>query len=235
MGHLWSLTIEEQFYLVWPALVRWAFRRSDARRRLLGWCALGALVAFGLSVLAAETGRRDMAYFGTPTRMFGLLLGAAIAIDQQLPARDTALSARRLLDHRATALGAIVVIVGLSLGIPDASRPLVPLGSVATAACAAVLVRYLVTFEQAGRNWFANGWLRWCGTRSYALYLWDAPAVFVCERIFGVSFRSGAISAVAAFGCAHLSWILVERRFLSKNSPKILPMMSVTPVEVTAR
>lgn len=235
MGHLWSLTIEEQFYLVWPGLVHWASRRGDARRRLLGWCALGALVAFGLSVLAAETGRRDIAYFGTPTRMFGLLLGAAVAIKQQLPPSDTAPSSRRALDRRVTALGAIAVIVAMSLGVPDASRSLVPLASVVTAACAALLVRYLVTVEQAGTNWFANGWLRWCGTRSYALYLWDAPAVFVCERVFGVSLQSGAISAVAAFGCAHISWMLVERRFLSTKSATTLPKMSAAPAEVIAR
>src|SRR6266540_954724 len=85
--HFWSLSAEEQFYLVWPALVVVVFamcRRNPRRgRRALGWLAvlLGAASLISLALATRDGSQR--AYFGTDARAYQLLAGALLALGAQ--------------------------------------------------------------------------------------------------------------------------------------------------------
>ena len=79
LRHLWSLAIEEQFYLLWPLLLGAALTRLG-RRRSLGLIAVGALASIALMAELADITALDRAYYGTDTRAFGLLVGAALAL-----------------------------------------------------------------------------------------------------------------------------------------------------------
>ena len=75
VSHLWSLSIEEQFYLVWPFVVFVLPRRYSL---LVCFCLAGA--AFLLRILLLQSGHGSAIYQGTFTRMDGLVLGSAAAI-----------------------------------------------------------------------------------------------------------------------------------------------------------
>jgi len=214
MDHVWSLAIEEQFYLVWPSIMRCVFRRvANPRRALMGICAAGVIMSLAISLWASDTGRRDFAYFATITRMLGLFLGAVVAIEfggrHAEPEAGGVVSTR----SRQAAAVALVGLLVLALTVPDDNRKLVPLASVLAALCAAMVIRRVVVDANARTRWFGWSWLRWCGKRSYALYLWDWPATAVSSQFISDSRLVALTSVVVAFGCATLSWRFVESRF----------------------
>ncbi len=89
IGHLWSLNMEEQFYLVWPLLV-WMLR---SRRRIL-WTAVGlcgGLAVFRTAVQMTGFVHGVNVYTWTPTHLGGLLLGAALAMLIRGPERAVVL------------------------------------------------------------------------------------------------------------------------------------------------
>ena len=76
MGHFWSLSVEEQFYLLWPLLVSQASRRGLIRASLLL-----LVVAFTCRAVLVSLGTHDGSiWMFTPCRMDGLLVGAVVAI-----------------------------------------------------------------------------------------------------------------------------------------------------------
>ena len=81
LGHLWSLAVEEQFYLVWPWLLWLGLRYVRGRYRLAGLTlAAAALSATVMALLYQPGSDPTRVYDGTDTRAFGLLVGAALAM-----------------------------------------------------------------------------------------------------------------------------------------------------------
>ncbi len=78
LEHTWSLSIEEQFYLVWPVLVSLVLRRHGARA-LLGLCLALSALSMAAMLVWFDPGNTTRAYLGTDTRLTGILLGAALA------------------------------------------------------------------------------------------------------------------------------------------------------------
>jgi peptidoglycan/LPS O-acetylase OafA/YrhL len=213
LDHIWSLAIEEQFYLVWPWLVLFGVRVLRTRTGLL-WMTIGlavvSMVVMGIEFHPGYDPTR--AYEGTDTRAFTLLIGAALAIvwPSRLP-RRAAVNPRLpvLLDGFAV-LGAVVIV--LLIWQTDAfSSFLYPYGflllSLATAAVVAAVV------HPASRVGAALSWrpLRWIGVRSYGIYLWQWP-IIVLATPAGQSpgWVRGTLEVAATVAIASLSWRYVE-------------------------
>jgi peptidoglycan/LPS O-acetylase OafA/YrhL len=210
LDHLWSLAIEEQFYLVWPWLLLGGIWVLRSRKGM-------ALLTLMLAVLSAWLMGRSYhpgldptrVYEGTDTRAFGLLIGAALAMvwGVQIPARGPRLT--RLLD--ALGIAGLVGILILVWRTSVFSTFLYPQGFVLLALATAVLVAAVA--NPASRLGPVLGWgpLRWIGVRSYGIYLWQWPIiVFASPAQTTFNLPRAAAEVAGTLLVASLSWRFVE-------------------------
>jgi peptidoglycan/LPS O-acetylase OafA/YrhL len=213
LGHLWSLSIEEQFYLIWPLLILLAMRYIHNRRTMiLLTLAAAAASAIEMGVLFVPDGDPTRVYDGTDTRVFALLIGAALAM--ALPRHQTfapvTVGAQRLLD----AVGG-VSLVGIFLMFWLTSQYdsfLYEGGMVLLALLTALLIA--VTIHPASHLEWLLGWepLRWVGERSYGIYLWHYPVIVLTTPLDASASVLRAILQIAAtLILAALSWRFIEQ------------------------
>jgi peptidoglycan/LPS O-acetylase OafA/YrhL len=200
MGHLWSLSVEEQFYLVWPTvIVAFTARRKHTERVLWRLVLVGVGLSLLLTALAQLRGARDLAYFGSLTSGLGLLIGAGTAI--RVPVRS----------RRWIGAAGLFTILGCALFVPDTRYDLLPWTVLATSVAAAAVISSRGPLLD---RFLTLPWLRYAGRRSYAIYLWSSPLAYATVHGGGRTWEMTALLLGSSFVIAELSWRLVERRFL---------------------
>ncbi len=175
LQHLWSLAVEEQFYLIWPLLLVGGLRWLG-RRRMFVLTALGALASTGLMwALYNPNLDPSRVYYGTDTRSCTLLVGALLAFAWPATRLHAMAStrARNVLDGIGVA--ALAGILAAFWRASDFQPWLYRGGFLLVALCAGLLVAVVV--HPAARLGATLGWrpLRWIGVRSYGIYLWHWP------------------------------------------------------------
>jgi peptidoglycan/LPS O-acetylase OafA/YrhL len=219
LEHLWSLAVEEQFYLIWPWFL-WIVLRFTRKRPALAGLTLTSLTLVGAAVSAIamwviyQPGvDPTRVYEGTDTRAFGLLIGAALAMvwpSRRLRADRISVNGRLVLDGIGVAG---LVVIGLLIWLTGQYSPSLYHGgivllSVATAATVAALVHPASLLGEA------VGWapLRWIGVRSYGIYLWHWPIIVLTapslQQRPSLSLQVAQVAATIVV--AALSWRFFE-------------------------
>ncbi|MGC5771304.1 acyltransferase family protein [Paenibacillus pabuli] len=179
-GHFWSLAVEEQFYIVWPLLLVAAillFKRK-------GWLIVFIVVAAELSAGAmAIMYNPDLdpsrVYYGTDTRAFALLAGAALAVVWPSRKLSSSLASvhRSVLDLSGAA--ALALLIYMMLNSSEYDPSLYQGGMVLQAVATTMLVAVLAHPSSLLARFIGAKPMRWIGERSYGLYLWHYPVIIL--------------------------------------------------------
>lgn len=226
LEHTWSLSIEEQFYVVWPVLVLLVLRRFSSRGVLVmsALLTLASMVAMVMLFSPADTSR---AYLGTDARMASILAGAALAT---LVAPGAVRSAAFV---RTADVCGIVAAIGLAIAwwkllgtsplLYHGGFWLCELGVLALICCAAQGPQSLVARALSVRP------LVWLGTISYGVYLWHWPVnvLLTQERLQLHGLPLQALRIALSLAIALVSYRYIERPIRQNGLPFGRPQILV--------
>ena len=216
LRNLWSLAVEEQFYLIFPpifALVILKYGRSKVR---IGLIVLALASAAWMAHLFEPFTDPSRVYYGTDTRIAGLLVGAVLALSWT-PWQSTQPAARRA-GPALDLVGVVgLVIIGWYLTRVNEFDPFIYRGGMLLLDVVCIVV-IAVLVHPAARLSKVLAWspLVWIGLRSYAIYLWHWPIFQVTRPELDLPFTGWPVFVlrmVLTFGAAELSYRFVEQPF----------------------
>ncbi|KRD36758.1 hypothetical protein ASE27_09845 [Oerskovia sp. Root918] len=230
-ANLWSLAVEEQFYLLWPLAVLGVLALRITRRRALVLAgALAVVSAVAMSLLYVPGTDPTRVYFGTDTHLFGLMIGAFLAfwhlrtgrptLVRESPRTSTTRGAAFVLG--AGIVGAVVLVLAM-VGMPWDAAVTYRGGLFVVSLATAGVVNLVLHAPRLGRV-LDRGPAGWIGARSYGLYLWHWPVLVLVASIAGggglyatpgpwVALIATAVTVAAAA----LSYRFVERPVMGRG------------------
>jgi peptidoglycan/LPS O-acetylase OafA/YrhL len=221
-NYTWSLSVEEQFYLLWPFVLLWGYRRNPRLFAVL----TGSLVAITLGLdlylgLSRAVKYDQHEYFGSDTNALPILAGSllAIVVHNHWLSRTV-----RLLAPCALLAVALLPVVGYR---NDTYRPSLVIAE-GTALTLVTLVGVVTRPRSPAGSLLASRPMRWLGERSYSIYLWNVLARIAVLALLGHTVV-GDIAWIAMFVVlAEASFRLVERPLRAKLAGR--PGLSGPPI-----
>ena len=224
LTHLWSLAVEEQFYLLWPLLLAVLLRPGARHRGATVTLTAGALAIASVvwMVVSFDPVSPTATYVDTMARAHSLLVGAALA------GWTCSRSGRQRLARAArTALPvAVVVLLGIVAFATASSTWLFRWGFPAFALAMGVVV--VAAADGAGASVLARRPLRWVGERSFGIYLWHWPVILLLARgrapVDGVWLDGLRVAVAVALAAASYHWLempIRQRRVIVRRAPAV--------------
>ncbi|QIK63013.1 acyltransferase [Leucobacter viscericola] len=225
--HYWSLSIEEQFYIVWPVLILLvlgiaALLKRPSRRFILGALAFVFVASLAFSII--ETARsQPSAYFLTTTRAWEFALGGLIAM---VPAARHSARTRGLVSIIAVAsIVACAFVFGPATPFPG-SIALIPVGATA------ILIwcgdAHPLGWKYEPQRLTHNRGVQFVGDASYSIYLWHWPLILVFAALMPATpeWQRAILVVPATAALAWLSLRFVENPV--RRSPGLLEQRGLT-------
>lgn len=232
--HYWSLSIEEQFYLLWPVVLlglTWLRRRlPEGEDVVRGIVVILIVASAGWAIVLADSDV-TRAYYGSDARAYQLLAGALLAMTPRVSGAHRAVVRRRSSGWLAAAcLGGIVLLGTSLLDVGPVSRGLAV--TVLTVALLALLER--TPSVHVARRSLSTPAITYLGRISYGTYLWHWPVIVVLALVLPTTAGWTAMIAIPlATGLAAASSQLLELPV--RRSPRLdLRPMPVVAVGLVA-
>lgn len=212
LEHYWSLSIEEQFYWVWPVVMLVLLRRVRSAQRVVVWLVSAALVGMVAAPVIASVWGADAAYWSTPARMGEILIGTALAAVLHRGA-----AVPRWAGWLTPVPLAAVLVVAVTW--PAASGPAYS-GWLPVFALGSALLIWGLQVDGPVRRVLSVRPVVWVGTVSYGIYLYHWPifAVLTADRTSLDGVALAALRVGLTVAAAALSYRLVERPIRSASS-----------------
>ena len=218
LKHLWSLSVEEQFYLIWPVFAL-LLVRSGGRplvRRLALVLAIASTV--WMAVLSIRNGYPvdadpSRAYFGTDSHSMGLLVGAALATMWRPGRLSTQVPRGAQLIITGIGVASLAAVIGFYLFVGEFTPWLYRGGFLALAFFTTALIAAVTHPASFLGPALGTGILRYIGRRSYGIYLWHWPIFMVTRPGIDVEWSEPVTFVVRialTLVIAELSYRLVE-------------------------
>ena len=236
LPHVWSLAVEEQFYLLWPLVVATVTDRALARIAI-GIVFMAFVARLAIHQLFPEEIAMTATYTWTIARADTIVLGGLIAV----VIRDTSALAwlrSHLLAGLSMCGGIIVVVTAVQRGFPSKGLSGILVNQPLSALFSVLLVLLCVSGPTVGspsgrvevvvREWLSASWLTTIGKYSYAIYVLHRPVhVLLRAHANATLMRTIGLSRFLAyvgytllvflisFGLARITWMVIEQPFLS--------------------
>ena len=227
--HFWSLGVEEQFYLFWPALLFLVAGRSVVLRRIGLTVGIVAIASFVLGLIWTSTDA-PLAFFLLPSRAWELAVGAALALGMTRLAR--------LPGSVATASVALgLVLIGIGGVVFDTATPFPGTAALLPVVGAAlVILGGLPQPLNPLSRLVAIRPMRWIGGISYSLYLWHWPLLVLPAAAVGAALpgpvRLGLVGVTFLLAEASRRWI--EDPIRHGGAARLRPSRSLAVAGVTS-
>ncbi len=216
--HTWSLSVEEQFYLFWPALILWL---ANTQRRMMVAVVL-MLLSLGSALLWRDS-QPNAVFYLLPFRLHQLMAGALIAI-----------LSLRLVGNWGTVsiLLASAGFLNLSIVLNSEHSPAV--GAVAVTGLGALML--LGRETTLARILYGNKPMQWIGQRSYAIYLVHWPIIVLLKFYTNFQMNSGMRVVLFAFSiiAAMALHKFIEKPFRKRGEDITSAQRLAIPVMVSA-
>jgi peptidoglycan/LPS O-acetylase OafA/YrhL len=205
--HTWSLSVEEQFYLLFPFILSVIWRYAKAWLPIIIW--LGFTASLGLSIWGVKA-YPTYTFFLLPTRAWELLLGSILALRLVSHPKNTS--------HRefAAAIGTLSILASMIIYTRETSFP----GIAALVPCiGTALIIWSGLGHQSVETWTSRQLGRkvpvFIGVISYSLYLWHWPLIVFTKHLTNGSLTISLqlLLAFAAMVFATMSWHYIEKPF----------------------
>jgi peptidoglycan/LPS O-acetylase OafA/YrhL len=225
--HLWSLSVEEQFYLFWPLIFAAGMKLFGRGRLLIGVLA-GAAGSVALAWILFDPGHdASRIYYGTDTHAVGLLAGVALAMVWSPTQLRTHKSFGPLVGPILDALGVVALgyLILSFVHTHDYDLALWHGGYAWVAIATALLVAAVAHPAARLGGILGQPALLWLGLRSYSFYLWHWPVLAMTRPGVDIDLPRGILIPLQLLAClalADLSYRFVELPF---NGKAKLPRM----------
>ena len=219
LQHFWSLSIEEQFYLIWPVVLLLCMKFGVSKKNLMrGVVVLIVLSAVNMALQYSPNVDPSRVYFGTDTRAFSLLIGSLLAFVwpyQRL--RDGSggyMDGRQVLILNVAGIASVVGLL-IMIGTVDGYSPFNYRGGlVLCSLLTAVAIASMVHPASWIGRFFALGPLVWIGKISYSMYLWHWPIILLMtgSNVLGseVPIIWRIVQLIVIFAISAFSYYVVE-------------------------
>jgi peptidoglycan/LPS O-acetylase OafA/YrhL len=236
----WSLAVEEQFYVFWPAVIALTLFRAGTRRRAVIALAVLCVTSFGLCLWWTHI-QQPWAFFGSPARAWEFGLGGLASM-----VRKPALLAHLKSIKSLAWIGFVAVLAAgccysAQMSFPGYAAVVPVVGTIA------VLLPGATSVKPSLQLFLGNPVLLQLGRLSYSWYLWHWPILMLAAvRFPSITWRGKLLAAGAALALAELTFLFLENpiRFnkflfarpgLSLSLVVLIPLMGVTVAHFAER